>query len=139
MACVRAVVDSAPHARTFLISPRACVVAAGVGGGEGSDSVLNADVEKWRWVEGVNFWGVLYGSKLFGEHMVARAKADATYEGHIVNTASMAGQVARGPAGAMQCPRPPPLLCGVALSHRAVDRAAVLWTPPQRAGGGGLG
>ena len=69
---------------------------AGVGGSGGQDgapssmSVLDADLERWEWVEAVNFWGVLYGSKLFGKYMSEQALADGT-EGHIVNTASMAG------------------------------------------------
>lgn len=63
---------------------------AGVGGSNGSNSVLAADWEQWRWIESVNFWGVLYGCKLFGNAMVQQAKRDGT-EGHIVNTASMAG------------------------------------------------
>merc|ERR1712217_674656 len=63
---------------------------AGVGGSKGSTSVLGADLQQWRWVEEVNFWGVIYGCKLFGRVMVEQAKRDGT-EGHIVNTSSMAG------------------------------------------------
>ena len=66
---------------------------AGVGGGRGSQSVIDGDMEQWAWVQRVNFWGPLYGSKLFGKHMVQQAKSAGT-EGHIVNTASMAGVVA---------------------------------------------
>jgi NAD(P)-dependent dehydrogenase (short-subunit alcohol dehydrogenase family) len=65
---------------------------AGVGGREGSSSVLDADITGWEWVEAVNKWGVLYGCKLFGRHMADAAIADGT-EGHIVNTASLAGLV----------------------------------------------
>jgi NAD(P)-dependent dehydrogenase (short-subunit alcohol dehydrogenase family) len=66
---------------------------AGVGGGDGAKSVVRADVGKWRWVMDVNFWSVMYGSKTFGEWMVARAMRDDTFEGHIINTASMAAYV----------------------------------------------
>ena len=71
---------------------------AGVGGGPTASSVLNADFEKWQWVESVNFWGVLYGCKLFGNAMVEEAKkrnaaGGKSYEGHIVTTSSMAGIV----------------------------------------------
>ena len=38
-------------------------------------------------MEQVNFWGVLYGSKLFGKYMSEQALANGT-EAHIVNTAS---------------------------------------------------
>jgi NAD(P)-dependent dehydrogenase (short-subunit alcohol dehydrogenase family) len=68
---------------------------AGVGGGEGSNTVLDADVSSWQWVEAVNKWGVLYGCKLFGRYMADAALADGT-ESHIVNTASMAGLVSGG-------------------------------------------
>ena len=45
----------------------------------------------WAWVLGVNVMGVAYGVRVFTPLMLAAAKADAAYEGHIVNTASMAG------------------------------------------------
>ena len=41
----------------------------------------------WEWVFGVNLWGVIYGVRAFLPHMAAQP------EGHIVNTASMAGLV----------------------------------------------
>lgn len=46
----------------------------------------------WQWVLGVNLWGVLHGIHSFVPIML---KQDS--EGHIVNTASMAGLVAGGP------------------------------------------
>ena len=49
-----------------------------------------SSVEKWEWVEQINFWGVLYGSKLFGKYMSEQAIQHGV-ESHIVNTASMAG------------------------------------------------
>jgi NAD(P)-dependent dehydrogenase (short-subunit alcohol dehydrogenase family) len=42
-------------------------------------------VAAWTWVLGVNLWGVLHGVRAFLPHLVAQG------EGHIVNTASMAG------------------------------------------------
>ena len=49
-----------------------------------------ADVD-WQWVMGVNFWGVLYGLQAFVPHMLAHGE-----EGHIVNTASLAGLMPGG-------------------------------------------
>jgi NAD(P)-dependent dehydrogenase (short-subunit alcohol dehydrogenase family) len=69
---------------------------AGVGGGGRADSILNADIKKWKWVMEVNFWGVLFGCKLFGKVMVEQAKRGIS--GHIVNTASMAGLVTGHPS-----------------------------------------
>jgi NAD(P)-dependent dehydrogenase (short-subunit alcohol dehydrogenase family) len=42
----------------------------------------------WQWVFGVNVWGVVHGVKAFVPRMLAGGE-----EGHIVNTASMAGLV----------------------------------------------
>jgi len=39
----------------------------------------------------VNLWGVIHGVRLFVPMMLEAAKADPAYQGHIVNTASMAG------------------------------------------------
>lgn len=48
-------------------------------------------VSDWEWSLGVNLWGVIHGVRLFTPLMLAAAKADPGYRGHIVNTASMAG------------------------------------------------
>jgi NAD(P)-dependent dehydrogenase (short-subunit alcohol dehydrogenase family) len=45
----------------------------------------------WQWVLGVNLYGVIHGVRLFTPMMLAAAKKDSNYQGHIVNTASMAG------------------------------------------------
>jgi NAD(P)-dependent dehydrogenase (short-subunit alcohol dehydrogenase family) len=46
----------------------------------------------WQWVLGVNLWGVLHGIRAFVPIMLKQEG-----EGHVVNTASMAGLVAGGP------------------------------------------
>lgn len=61
---------------------------AGVGSG---GLVWENSVKDWEWVLGVNVWGVIHGVRLFTPMMLAAAKADPAYRGHIVNTASMAG------------------------------------------------
>ena len=48
-------------------------------------------VRDWEWALGVNLWGVIHGVRAFTPLMLAAAKADPAYRGHIVNTASMAG------------------------------------------------
>jgi NAD(P)-dependent dehydrogenase (short-subunit alcohol dehydrogenase family) len=45
----------------------------------------------WAWALGVNVMGVAHGVRVFTPRMLAAARADPSYEGHIVNTASMAG------------------------------------------------
>jgi NAD(P)-dependent dehydrogenase (short-subunit alcohol dehydrogenase family) len=61
---------------------------AGVGAG---GLVWENSVADWEWVLGVNLWGVVHGVRLFTPMMLAAAKVDPAYRGHIVNTASMAG------------------------------------------------
>jgi NAD(P)-dependent dehydrogenase (short-subunit alcohol dehydrogenase family) len=48
-------------------------------------------LEDWQWVMGVNLWGVIHGVRLFTPMMLAAAAKDPGFQGHIVNTASMAG------------------------------------------------
>jgi len=48
-------------------------------------------VKDWEWVLGVNVWGVVHGVRLFTPMMLEAAAADPGWQGHIVNTASMAG------------------------------------------------
>ncbi|MEO7852374.1 MAG: SDR family oxidoreductase [Rubrivivax sp.] len=45
----------------------------------------------WDWVLGVNLMGVVHGVRVFTPMMLDAARSDASFEGHIVNTASMAG------------------------------------------------
>ena len=53
--------------------------------------IWESSVKDWEWVLGVNLWGVVHGVRLFAPMMLAAAKADPAWRGHIVNTASMAG------------------------------------------------
>ena len=61
---------------------------AGVGAG---GLVWENTIADWEWVMGVNLWGVIHGVRLFTPMMLEAAKQDPSYQGHIVNTASMAG------------------------------------------------
>jgi NAD(P)-dependent dehydrogenase (short-subunit alcohol dehydrogenase family) len=63
---------------------------AGVGSGGLLWEHTQAD---WEWVLGVNLWGVIHGVRIFTPLMLECAKSDSSYQGHIVNTASMAGLV----------------------------------------------
>ncbi len=74
---------------------------AGVAGGEDAGLRPDGSVrgawevmdETWNWIMGVNFWGVLYGIQVFVPHMLEHGE-----EGHIVNTASLAGLMPGGSA-----------------------------------------
>jgi len=61
---------------------------AGVGSG---GLIWENTVKDWEWVLGVNLWGVIHGVRLFTPMMLEAAAKDPAWQGHIVNTASMAG------------------------------------------------
>lgn len=58
---------------------------AGVGG---AGLTWEQSLEDWQWVIGVNLWGVIHGLRAFVPKMLAQGT-----EGHIVNTASVAGLI----------------------------------------------
>jgi NAD(P)-dependent dehydrogenase (short-subunit alcohol dehydrogenase family) len=60
--------------------------------GVGSGGLIweNSEAD-WEWVLGVNLWGVIHGVRIFTALMLECARQDPAFEGHIVNTASMAG------------------------------------------------
>ena len=61
---------------------------AGVGSG---GLIWENSVKDWEWVMGVNVMGVVHGVRIFTPMMLDAARKDANWQGHIVNTASMAG------------------------------------------------
>ena len=61
---------------------------AGVGSG---GLIWENSLQDWEWVIGVNLMGVAHGIRVFTPMMLAAAENDAAFQGHIVNTASMAG------------------------------------------------
>ena len=61
---------------------------AGVGAG---GLIWEHTLRTWEWVIGVNLLGVAHGVRLFVPMMLEAAAADPKFEGHVVNTASMAG------------------------------------------------
>ena len=63
---------------------------AGVGAG---GLIWEHSLKDWEWVVGVNLMGVAHGVRIFTPLMLAAAKADPAYQGHICNTASMAGML----------------------------------------------
>lgn len=67
------------HGRVDLV----CNNAGVAGGG----AIAEASLATWRWTLGVNLWGVVHGLRAFLPAMIARG------EGHVVNTASIAGHV----------------------------------------------
>ena len=61
---------------------------AGVGAG---GLIWENTAADWEWVMGVNLMGVAHGIRVFTPMMLQAAAHDPAWQGHIVNTASMAG------------------------------------------------
>ena len=61
---------------------------AGVGSG---GLIWENSAKDWDWVLGVNVMGVAHGVRVFTPMMLSAAAQDPAWQGHIVNTASMAG------------------------------------------------
>jgi NAD(P)-dependent dehydrogenase (short-subunit alcohol dehydrogenase family) len=69
-------------------APHLVLNNAGVGSG---GLIWENSVDDWEWVLGVNLMGVAHGVRVFTPLMLEAAKKDPAWQGHIVNTASMAG------------------------------------------------
>jgi NAD(P)-dependent dehydrogenase (short-subunit alcohol dehydrogenase family) len=63
---------------------------AGIGAG---GLIWESTLKDWEWVLGVNVMGVVHGVRVFTPMMLEAARNDPSFEGHITNTASMAGLV----------------------------------------------
>ena len=82
---VQALADAALAAfgAVHLLFNNAGVLAGGL--------VWENSEKDWDWVLGVNVRSVIHGVRIFTPLMLAAAAQDPDYEGHIINTASMAG------------------------------------------------
>ena len=78
--------------------------------------MLDTTVEDWDRILGVNLWGVIHGSRLFGRQMVDRGEG-----GHIVNVASMAAYTPSRSAGAYATTKAAVLMLGDCLRAELAD------------------
>ncbi len=88
---------------------------AGVGGGGLS---WEAPLSTWEWVLGVNLWGVIHGVRTFMPILLEQP------EGHIVNTASVAGLVAAPFMGPYNASKHAVVAISESLHHELALQAA---------------
>ena len=69
------------HGRANLVFNNAGVALSG--------TVMSLSTDDYRWIMGVNFWGVVHGTKAFLPHL------EASGEGHVVNISSVFGLTAQ--------------------------------------------
>lgn len=75
------------HAQVAAVDVLVNNAGVGLGGG-----FLHTSLDDWKWIVGINFWGVIHGCHFFVPPMVARGRA-----GHVVNVSSVAGFAASEP------------------------------------------
>jgi NAD(P)-dependent dehydrogenase (short-subunit alcohol dehydrogenase family) len=74
----------------------------------------------WQWILGVNLWGVIHGVKSFVPRLMARS------EGHVVNTASVAGIINPPGSGAYNVTKHAVVALSETLHHDLRERGAAV-------------
>jgi len=79
-------------------------------------AVWENTVADWQWILGVNLWGVVHGVRAFTPHLIAQD------EGHIVNTASVAGLISPPGSGAYNVTKHAVVALSESLHHDLRER-----------------
>src|SRR5256714_6246480 len=77
-------------------------------------------VGDWQWILGVNLWGVIHGVKSFVPRLIARN------EGHVVNTASVAGIINPPGSGAYNVTKHAVVALSETLQHDLRERGSAV-------------
>jgi NAD(P)-dependent dehydrogenase (short-subunit alcohol dehydrogenase family) len=83
-------------------------------------AVWEASVADWQWILGVNLWGVIHGVRAFTPHLIAQN------EGHIVNTASVAGLISPPGSGAYNVTKHAVVTLSESLYHDLCERKSAV-------------
>jgi NAD(P)-dependent dehydrogenase (short-subunit alcohol dehydrogenase family) len=83
-------------------------------------AVWEASVADWQWILGVNLWGVIHGVRAFTPHLIAQN------EGHIVNTASVAGLISPPGSGAYNVTKHAVVTLSESLVHDLRERQSAV-------------
>ncbi len=79
-------------------------------------AVWENSVADWQWILGVNLWGVIHGVRAFTPRLVAQN------EGHVVNTASVAGLISPPGSGAYNVTKHAVVTLSESLYHDLRER-----------------
>jgi NAD(P)-dependent dehydrogenase (short-subunit alcohol dehydrogenase family) len=72
----------------------------------------------WQWILGVNLWGVIHGVRAFAPRLIAQN------EGHVVNTASVAGLISPPGSGAYNVTKHAVVTLSESLYHDLRERGS---------------
>ena len=93
----------------------AAIVCNNAGVAPGGEA-WEVSVDDWRWILGVNLWGVIHGLRSFAPRLIAQD------EGHIVNTASVAGLISPPGSGAYNVTKHAVVTLSESLYHDLRER-----------------
>lgn len=85
-----------------------------------SGSVWETSEADWQWILGVNLWGVVHGLRAFAPRLLAQN------EGHIVNTASVAGLISPPGMGAYCATKHAVVTLSESLRHDLRERGSAV-------------
>jgi NAD(P)-dependent dehydrogenase (short-subunit alcohol dehydrogenase family) len=77
-------------------------------------------IDDWRWILGVNLWGVIHGVRAFAPRLIAQDG------GHIVNTASVAGIISPPGSGAYNVTKHAVVALSETLHHDLRERGSAV-------------
>jgi len=83
-------------------------------------AVWESTAADWQWILGVNLWGVIHGVRAFAPRLIAQN------EGHIVNTASVAGLISPPGSGAYNATKHAVVALSESLHHDLRSRGAAV-------------
>jgi NAD(P)-dependent dehydrogenase (short-subunit alcohol dehydrogenase family) len=83
-----------------------------------SGAAWENSVDDWAWILGVNLWGVIHGVRAFAPRLIAQD------EGHIVNTASVAGLISPPASGAYNVTKHAVVTLSESLHHDLRERGS---------------
>jgi NAD(P)-dependent dehydrogenase (short-subunit alcohol dehydrogenase family) len=83
-------------------------------------AVWENSVGDWQWILGVNLWGVIHGVRAFAPRLIAQG------EGHIVNTASVAGLISPPGSGAYNVTKHAVVALSESLHHDLQERKSAV-------------
>ena len=86
-ACTRVDVSKPADVDAFAASLKEVHVVCNNAGVSPLGPLWESTLQDWQWALGVNLWGVIHGVRAFVPRLVAQG------EGHVVNTASVAGLI----------------------------------------------
>jgi len=111
-------VSKAEDVQKFCDSLKAVHVVCNNAGVAVSGAAWENSIDDWRWILGVNLWGVIHGVRSFAPRLLAQD------EGHIVNTASVAGLISPPASAAYNVTKHAVVTLSESLYHDLRERSS---------------